>query len=237
MYKRTVRCRYCYKDGHTYATCESLKVHVAANPNSYWAARLSTRKESAKHRKCSYCNEEGHNKKTCSSILSDKVKIAAANINFRKKFYENIIVRDGIVPGALVKMKRASGYVDGVYRYDLKDQIALVVDLKLSEVNALQGKCVTAIVVQYLHITDYSSVNQAKGFPDIPIWYVLGKEVNKTEQDTWMYPDNNMEVVSRGYYDIDNVEEWSRDVKSIENIQASLGDHHSVANALNHYYK
>lgn len=236
MYKRTVRCRYCYKDGHTYATCESLKTHVEANPNSYWAHRLANRKESAKHRKCSYCNEEGHNKKTCSAILSDKVKIAAANINFRKKFYENIIVRDGIVPGALVKMKRTSGYVNGEYKYDLADQLALVVDLKLNEVNALHGKCVSAIVVEYLHIQDYRGVKQAQGFPEIPVWYVLGKE-NNINEDSWMHPRHNIEVVSRGYYDIDNVEEWSRDVKSIENIQAMLGDHHSVDKALNYYNK
>lgn len=236
---RTVRCRYCYNGGHTYATCEQLKVHAAANPNSYWATRLSTRKESAKHRRCSYCSEEGHNKKTCSAVLDDKVKIAAANINFRKKFYENIIVRDGIVPGALVKIKQSSGYVNGTYRYDLADQIALVVDLKLNEVNALQGKCVNPIVVQYLHITYYTGVNQAKSLPEIPIWYVLGKEIiiSSDSGGNWMYPRHNMEVVSRGYYDIDNVEEWSRDVKSIQNIQASLGDHRSVANALNWYNK
>ncbi len=235
MYKRTVRCRYCYKDGHTYATCESLKAHVAVNPTSYWAARLSTRKESAKHRKCSYCNEEGHNKKTCSHILSDKVKIAAVNISFRKKFYENIIVRDGIVPGALVKIKRASGYVNGEYKYDLRDQLALVVDIKLNEVNALNGKSVSAIIIEYLHITDYRGAKQAQGFPEIPNWYILGK--NNTNEDPWVIPQHNIEVVSRGYYDIDNVEEWSRDVKSIENIQSILGDHHSVTNAINFYNK
>lgn len=234
MYKRTVRCRYCYNEGHTYATCESLKIHVAENPNGYWASRLSNRKESAKHRKCSYCNEEGHNKKTCSAILADKVKIAATNINFRKKFYENIIVRDGIVPGALVKMKRTSGYVGGEYKYDLADQLALVVDLKLNEVNALNGKTVAPIVIEYLHITNYGGAKQAKGLPEIPVWYVLGKQIDAIA-DGWTHPRKDIEVVSRGYYDIDNVEEWSRDVKSIENIQAMLGDHHSVDKAINYY--
>lgn len=229
MYRRSVHCRYCYETGHNISGCAKLKEFAANNPNSYWAGRLQQKAEQAKNRKCSYCNTVGHNKKTCASMLDDKIKIAAISINFRQKFIQNIVERDGFVPGALVSINRASGYVNGEYKYDLKDQLALVTDINFDEVLAIKAT-VASVRVQFLHITDYRGGKQAESFIEIPRWYIMGRETPGNG-----YYHLNHKVVSRGFYNVENPDELARDKNIIESMQNELGDHYSVEKALSYY--
>ena len=229
MYRRSVHCRYCYETGHNINGCPKLKEFAAKNPDSYWASRLQQKAEQAKNRKCSYCNTVGHNKKTCSSMLDDKIKIAAVSINFRQKFIQNIVERDGFVPGALVTINTASGYVNGEYKYDLQDQLALVTDINFDEVIAIKPN-VIPVKVQFLHMTDYHGGKQAETWIYIPRWYIMDR---KPEGNG--YYNLNHKVVSRGFYNVENPEELARDKNVIESMQNDLGNHFSVEKALNYY--
>lgn len=223
--RRPVRCRFCYERGHNVNGCEKMKEHIKNNPTGWYAQRAKDKAYAAKHRKCSYCSSEGHNRKTCSHILNDKLQIAAQNINYRKKFAENIIRKQGIAPGALVTVARASGYdKDGNYKYDYQDALALVTDIYLDEVLApnVQNGC-QVIQIQFMNIYDYNQTTLSRTSLHIPNWFVIGKETK--------YP-LGFKLVSPGHYEIENEEEWCKDKVAIERICNNMNTHRDVEYAM-----
>ena len=229
MYRRSVRCRYCGSAGHTYVTCSSLKEHVSKNPNSYWAHKLEVRAESNKNRRCSWCQNTGHNKKTCSVLMNDKITVASKNIDFRKAFIDNVIKKNGIGIGALLCIKNTSGYVGKEWSYDLRDEMALVTDIDLDRVIALDGYYISPIKVEYLRVNDCSAQKKAVAFIDIPNWYVLGKD--QPLHSRWN-TKINFSVAAPGWYQVEDADKWCREVSAVERIIEKYENHMRLQHAL-----
>ncbi len=109
----TVRCSYCYKEGHNRATCPELKKEIERNPHGYEARReqrkQTRRAESVKGRRCTYCggDERGgkltHNRRGCKLRKSDIVEFQRRNADWRVAAIETF-KRVGLGPGALVEV-------------------------------------------------------------------------------------------------------------------------------------
>jgi hypothetical protein len=228
-YRRQTRCRHCGGLGHNQRGCEKLKTYAAENPNSYSAFKLKQAKEDAKHRKCSYCASEGHNKKTCAIKLNDYVRIAAANINYRQKFVENIIERDGISPGALINVHDCSGYIKGAesYQYNLGEKLAMVTDI-IYDNTVFPGQ-EHQIKVQFFDVLQYNRSPMTTSLR-LPTWYVLGEQQPENKYGYGM--NLPFTVVSRSHFNLEEKETWSKDIKAISDIHESLSTHYDVENAL-----
>ena len=223
-YRRSIHCRYCGDSGHNVNGCAKLKEYAKNNPNSWHAQRAAQRAESAKHRKCSYCSTEGHNRKTCTHIMSDMIKVAGVNQDFRRKFYQNVVKKAGIAPGALVTVNDSSGYDNqNVYRYDLKDKMALVMDISFDDVKYPNKDSGCQVVkVQYMDIYDYGGVRLADAYLTIPNWFAMGKE-QPTEK--WYRNSLGFKVISPGHYDLDDEEKWVKDKEVVQRICGEYGNH------------
>lgn len=109
----TVRCSYCYEDGHNRRGCPHLKKAMQErldNPKSEWDHRTAVsyfeRKKSSieravRNRRCSYCGISGHNRKTCKVLKKDMEAVTQATIKYRKRLYDDLYDL-GIGVGALV---------------------------------------------------------------------------------------------------------------------------------------
>jgi len=223
-YRRRVRCRYCGESGHNVNGCPKAKEYIKNNPNSWYAQKAAQRAESAKHRKCSYCNNEGHNRKTCSHIMADMIKVAALNQDFRKKFYQNVIKKAGIAPGALISVDRVSGYDNqNIYRYDLKERMALVTDISFDDVKYPNKDCGCQVVkIQYMDIYDYGGHRLAETFLHIPNWFIMGQE---QPVEKWYRNAIDFKVLSGGHYEFDDEEKWVKDKDVIQRICDEYGNH------------
>jgi hypothetical protein len=223
-YRRSIHCRHCGESGHNVNGCAKLKEYIKNNPNSWSAQRAQQRAESAKHRKCSYCSNEGHNRKTCTHIMADMIKVAGVNQDFRRKFIDNIIKKAGIAPGALVSVSDTSGYDDqSIYRYDLKDKMALVTDIVFSDVKYPNKDSGCGVVkIQYLDIYDYGGKRLCETYLNVPNWFIMGKE-QPTER--WYRNTLGFKVVSPGHYDMDNEDVWVKDKDVIQRICDDYGNH------------
>lgn len=222
-YRRRVHCRHCGETGHNRNGCAKLKEYIKNNPNSWSAQQAQQRAESVKHRKCSYCSNEGHNRKTCTHIMADMIKVAGINQDFRKKFMENI-VRKGIAPGGLISVNDTSGYDNqNIYRYDLKDKLALITDICFDEVKYpnKDGGC-AVIKVQFMDLYDYGGQRLAETYVSVPNWYITGKE-QPTER--WYRNTLGFKVVSAGHYDLEKEDEWVKDKEVIQRICNEYGNH------------
>ena len=223
-YRRSVHCRYCGESGHNVNGCAKAKEYVKNNPNSWYAQKAAQRAENAKHRKCSYCSNEGHNRKTCSHIMADMIKVAGVNQDFRKKFYQNIVKGHGIAPGALITVDNISGYDNqNIYRYDLKDKMALVTDVRFDDVKYpnKDGAC-QVVKVQYMDIYEYGGNRFCETHLSIPNWFILGKE---QPAEKWFRINLGFKVISPGHYDMDDEEKWVKDKDVIQRICDEYGNH------------
>ena len=113
-YVRTVRCGYCYEQGHNKGSCKAKKQnherHIAEYEKEIaddifsddWdrqhtkrllerhKAELNKSRNRGKNRKCSYCKDEGHTRRTCSFRKGDMNNYAVKCIAAREKFVENM---------------------------------------------------------------------------------------------------------------------------------------------------
>jgi hypothetical protein len=236
-YRRSVRCRHCGDTGHNINGCAKLKEYAKNNPNSWSAEKLKVRQEAMQHRKCSYCGEEKHTRRTCTHIMSDMVKVAAINIDFRKKVLETIN-RVGLAPGALISVNETSGYTaSGEYVYDKRDQLALVTEIDLNEVRALTNDRGCSFVrIQFTNMYDYGGKRAAETNIHVPNWFLLGKESAPVTNGYWR--DNlSFKIVSPGHNVMENEDEWTRNKDVIKRICDDHGDHKSVGYAIEQFNK
>ncbi len=98
----TVRCGWCYKDGHNKRSCAEFKKHVEANPDSYTAKCAARRKANAAPRRCSYCAKKGHNRRSCASLATAKTVWKKDCAAWRHK-WADWVAEDGFGIGALVE--------------------------------------------------------------------------------------------------------------------------------------
>jgi len=125
-YNGTIRCGYCYNEGHNSRTCptkleraekrlESAK--ASGEHVEYYARVLSKmtgvnpetgekqkRRYEGRGRDCSYCKESGHNRRTCQTLLQDHARYDCltrdARLNVRQWAQE-----EGVGIGAIVMFK------------------------------------------------------------------------------------------------------------------------------------
>jgi len=128
-YNGTIRCGYCYNEGHNSRTCptklERIQRNLAnAKENNgehveYYAQQVSkmtgvnpetgakrSRRDESWGRKCSYCNERGHNRRTCETLKSDLSRYAAMTREARQEVRQWALA-DGVGVGAMVQFKEA----------------------------------------------------------------------------------------------------------------------------------
>lgn len=236
-YRRSVHCRHCGESGHNINGCAKMKEYVKNNPNSWSAQKLKQRQEAIQHRKCSYCGEEKHTRRTCTHIMSDMVKVAAINIDFRKKALETIN-RVGLAPGALISINETSGYTSaGEYVYDRKDQLCLVTELEMDGLHALNSERGCSFVrVQFMSMYDYGGKRLAETNLHVPNWFLLGKEVAPVTNSYWR-DSLSFKIVSPGHHVMENEEQWFKDKDVIKKICDNLGDHKSVDYAIEQFNK
>ena len=100
-YRRSPRCSWCYKEGHTRNHCPEIK--KAAAEGDAWAIRqVEKQKKSVSNRQCSYCGETGHNKRGCSKLKADKALYEQVVQAFHKERQE-VMLEKGVTVGSLVR--------------------------------------------------------------------------------------------------------------------------------------
>ena len=100
-YRRSPRCSWCYKEGHTKNHCPEIK--KAAENGDAWAIRqVEKQKKSVSNRQCSYCGETGHNKRGCSKLKADKALYEQVVQTFHKERQE-VMLEKGVTVGSLVR--------------------------------------------------------------------------------------------------------------------------------------
>lgn len=89
----TVRCSFCYKEGHNRRGCPTRKSRAAeeraAGQNNYHTRQDDDYRKAAKQRKCSYCSDRGHNASTCPLVKSDWSYLEAADTIWRRRLVDH----------------------------------------------------------------------------------------------------------------------------------------------------
>ena len=107
----TVRCGYCYNEGHNKRGCPKRKARAAediANGHPTYAARVEKDyRAAAKNRCCSYCIQSGHNATTCPRVKSDWSRLSKADTLWRKNIINHYKTsHPGLGLGALILQTR-----------------------------------------------------------------------------------------------------------------------------------
>jgi len=108
----TVRCGYCYEEGHNKRSCPQLKKRMeerlAANPDDWYAKEYHRKKKQGTKRRCTYCNLKGHNRRTCPHLAEAKAEWRAKTKAWRQQFAE-WCADIGLTVGSLVKVNTGYG--------------------------------------------------------------------------------------------------------------------------------
>ena len=100
-YRRSPRCSWCYKEGHTKNHCPEIK-QAAAEGDAWAIHQVEKQKAKVKNRQCSYCHEKGHNKRSCVKLKADKVLYEQVVQTFHKERQE-AMSQKGITVGSLIR--------------------------------------------------------------------------------------------------------------------------------------
>ena len=218
-YRRRVHCRHCGETGHNINGCQKLKEYAKNNPNSWSAQRMKEKAEAAKHRKCSYCNEEKHNRKTCNHIIQDMVTASKINSVYRRTLVD-YCKKNGVGVGALISVKSLTGYdKDGNYK-DFQNALALVTEVDLSGSTYPEINAPDMIKVEFCNVYAWNGKGIAKESFSIPHWKLAGLP----KPDGW-YTSDPFDVVSPGYFMMDNEEEFIIGKDVIRRIVDECGSH------------
>ena len=143
--RRSPRCSWCYKEGHTKNHCPEIK--QAAAEGDAWAIRkVEEQKARVKNRQCSYCHEKGHNKRSCPKLKADKVLYEQVVQTFHKERQE-VMSEKGITVGSLVRWTNKS-----LQRTDRLETIAMI-----TKIHTKTGK-----KDQYFRVPTWDWVNEAR---------------------------------------------------------------------------
>ena len=119
----TVRCGWCYKEGHNKRSCPDYQKYMQDrlknDPDDYYAKRHFEKKKAAKVRRCTYCNLKGHNRATCPDLKQDVIKWKARNASYRHRLASTLLA-EGFGVGALIKHQGKG------WRIDAKKNVVMV---------------------------------------------------------------------------------------------------------------
>ena len=115
-YSGTVRCSYCYEQGHNRLGCPRRRKEALKNPDSYegkrWHREQEQRKQAIESRVCSYCKQPGHNRRGCPVLKEDKALIMQRQKEYVESF-AHVTSSAGLGTGALVKIPTARPHAEG----------------------------------------------------------------------------------------------------------------------------
>ncbi len=107
-YSGTVRCSWCYKQGHNRAGCPERKKYALDNPDTYegrkYFAEQERKKKSVENRACSYCGGKDHNRRGCKILKEDKSLISQRQEQYERDF-ANACNAAGLGIGTLIKVE------------------------------------------------------------------------------------------------------------------------------------
>ena len=138
--RRSPRCSWCYKEGHTKNHCPEIK--KAAAEGDAWAIRqVERQKKSVSNRQCSYCGETGHNKRGCSKLKADKALWEQVVQTFHKERQEVMLEKRGEVAAEF----DAIHSVDRAVKVGSLDAAIDACDLRPRIISELEAMLVNAI--------------------------------------------------------------------------------------------
>ena len=127
-YNGTIRCGYCYNEGHNSRTCPQKLERVKRRYDNakesgehveYYASQVArmtgenpetgakrSRRNESWGRKCSYCGANGHNRRTCETLKNDLARYTAMTREARREVRQWAL-EDGIGVGAMVQYKES----------------------------------------------------------------------------------------------------------------------------------
>ena len=228
---RQIYCRYCGVRGHNIVTCSLAKAYAAANPDSYLAVKINTRKTQKNPSRCSYCKETDHNRARCKHYMNDVIRVSEINKRYRLKLIK-YLKENNIGVGTLVKVARAWGYDKEGNCVDYHSALALVVDLDMEASfnknifnDFVSGEFLT---LQFCTVKQYD--NSAKkitvGIRHIDIQHDL-------ERNPKFRGDPMFEVVSSSFFEMKNEEDFCVEKGSV----LSILKHHETHNDINNELK
>ena len=140
-YKRTVRCRFCYKTGHNIKGCPErkayIKEHLGDNtPEGRRAAVLQEAydsKSSRRERRCKYCRSTGHDIRTCPDI-AQKVAVMTDKCLDARRYFADRMVEVGFGPGSLVRYRSERYWNNDIQDYEYKYSLGLVEKINWKEI-------------------------------------------------------------------------------------------------------
>jgi len=125
MYKRKIRCSFCYEAGHNRVGCEKRKAKVAAlrlkqeactqtgldaylsyNDRCLLEEEERRKAQAVKQKACSYCSKRkhetnhDHNRRNCPILAEDKADMIESNKTVRAKTVETL-KQSGVAVGAV----------------------------------------------------------------------------------------------------------------------------------------
>jgi hypothetical protein len=126
-YNGTIRCGFCYDEGHNSRTCpqklERLQKNLESakadggNYSDHYARRIAkmtgvnpetgekaSRRSEYRGRICSYCKEGGHNRRTCGTLQSDMTRYATMTRDVRSNVRQ-WAMEEGVGIGAMIMYK------------------------------------------------------------------------------------------------------------------------------------
>jgi len=119
-HKRTVRCSYCWTDGHNRSSCPTLSAdvddlrikHGDSHPKVVlYDLKKTKRHKKGKERKCSFCGETGHNRATCEDLGKQIAETRAENAVYRAAILQRMRLL-GVGFGAIITSERNTNRVN-----------------------------------------------------------------------------------------------------------------------------
>tara|TARA_Y100000590_G_scaffold269692_2_gene302824 strand:- start:1372 stop:2088 length:717 start_codon:yes stop_codon:yes gene_type:complete len=112
----SVRCGYCYKEGHNRRTCPDLFARMEKrreeDPDDIYA-KYYFNKRTKKKKKCSYCSGKGHTRPTCKELKYAKKVTVEKCSKWRHELVKHL-KEMGLGVGALVQYVNWSKEIVGV---------------------------------------------------------------------------------------------------------------------------
>jgi len=133
----TVRCRYCYNEGHNIKGCPERKAFVKEHlGQDTWegsrAKALYERYDEPKRRKartCKWCRDTGHDIRKCPDIKERVSVLTEKCLDARTLIQERILDHEfGI--GSLVKYRCSKTWSEGLKRYTYQYAVGLVEEVE-----------------------------------------------------------------------------------------------------------
>lgn len=175
---------------------------IAESSYNKWERAQNKTKPNGKRTRvqtCGYCKETGHTRTKCEHLTFHKDLLIRANRNFRKWFYEEYVVKQGLSTGAIVSFEFVSAERWNSASTRTKIQ-TLVTDINWDSINLLSVLDLDAVQINYRTNIDGAGRDKMYNIRDFlrskVVLKIPATSLAKCEVNTNYY-ENNL-----GYYGI-----------------------------------